>query len=299
MTEPMRVLVLQGGPDREAVVSRKSAGCVAAALRQAGHTVSLHEIGPDDLTALEAEVDVIFPVLHGPWGEGGTLQQILEERGTPFVGSPSRAARIAMDKSATKRLVQKLGLYTPMWQILHKADELTMAVPLVLKPIDDGSSFGVRIVHEADQVESARAALQSEFKRIFAERFIAGRELTVGIVGDQALPPLEIRPNAAFYDYSAKYDADDTGYSFDLGIHEQVVKLIQDAALAVHQAVGARHLSRVDFILDEVNRPWVLEINTLPGFTDHSLLPKAAAHTGLDMPRLCDRLIQLARSSQP
>jgi D-alanine-D-alanine ligase len=290
----LTVLVLGGGPDRERAVSLRSASQVAGALRGAGHTVIERDVGPDDLSALDAGCDVVFPVLHGRWGEGGALQAELTRRRLAFVGAGAAAAATSMDKPKAKAVAEAAGLTTAPAQLLREGDPLTLDPPLVLKPIDEGSSFGVLICQDGAEVEAARATLAANHPVVMAERYVLGRELTVGVVLGEAMPVIEVVPRGGFYDFEAKYDRDDTQYRFDTGIDEAALSRLQREALTVHRELGVRHLSRVDFIFDTEGRAWFLEINTMPGFTDHSLLPMAAARAGWSMPELCDRLARVA-----
>lgn len=295
----MRVLVLRGGPDRERAVSLNSGAAVAGALAAAGHEVIERDILPDDLSAFDETFDLVFPVLHGAWGEGGPLQEILESRGLRFVGSPSRAARTGMNKPATKAVARDRGIATPDGESIDAGQMPTMSPPLVIKPVDEGSSVAVYLCRDRAQVQQAVEALGGESRELMAERLIEGREMTVGIVGERALPVIEIRPAEQFYDYEAKYTRDDTNYSVDIDLPADLLAKMQADALKLHQAIGARHLSRVDFIVDRTGEAWLLEINTLPGFTDHSLVPMAGREMGWEMPELCDRLVQLAMSTAP
>jgi len=290
----MRVLVLGGGPDREREVSLAGAQQVAAALREAGHETVEREIGPDDPSPLDEPCDVVFPVLHGPFGEGGPLQAMLAERDLRFVGCRAAAARLGMDKVRTKQLATARGVPTPPWQTLDADAALTLDPPLVIKPADEGSSFGVFICRDADQIADARRQLHPRYPTLLAERFITGRELTVGLLDGEPLPVIEIVPRGGFYDYEAKYSRDDTDYRFEIDLPEATLAQLQADARRVYEAIGARHLSRVDFLVDRAGRHWMLEINTMPGFTTHSLLPMAARRAGLTMPALCDRLARHA-----
>lgn len=291
---PFTVLVLRGGPDRERDVSLSSASQVAAALRQAGHSTIEHDVLPDNLAALDEAFDVVFPVLHGPWGEGGPLQQILEQRGVRFVGCGSAAAAKAIDKVATKQAIASLDLPLPVHQVVTGCEPITIQPPVVVKPIDDGSSVDVSICRNADEIHDAVERNRHGRRSLMVEQFIAGREMTVGILDGRALPVIEIVPTVRFYDYEAKYTRDDTVYRFDIDLPAESLAKMQQDAEQVFAALGCRDLSRVDFIVDETNRPWFLEVNTLPGFTSHSLLPMAARQAGIAMPALCDRLVRLA-----
>lgn len=294
MDKKFKVLVLGGGPDLEREVSLLSSAAVAQALRDAGHDVTLADISPVDTAALKDDYDVIFPVLHGPFGEGGPLQDILEARGLPYVGCGPAAARTAMDKVATKRVAIAHGIPTPEYQVLGERDAMEIAAPLVLKPVDEGSSLGVEICRTEGLIEQARGRLHPKHGKLLVERFIDGREITVGIVADQVLPPILIVPAAKFYDYEAKYISDQTKYLFETGLSPDRVNLVQSLALKLYKAIGCRHISRVDFIVDGAGDFWLLEINTMPGFTSHSLVPMGAAKAGMAMPALCDRLVRLA-----
>lgn len=292
--QSLTVLVLGGGPDRERPVSLQSAAAVAEALRKAGHQTIERDILPDDTSALDETCDAVFPVLHGAWGEGGPLQAILEASGKPFVGWRSEPAAVAMDKAQTKGVAHELGIATPDSQLVPPGAAPTLAPPVVVKPVDDGSSVGVHICHDYEAIDVALAAINREHGCALVETFVAGRETTVGVLDGGALPVIEIVPTVDFYDFEAKYDRDDTDYRFEIDLPEEVLTAMQADAVALHRGLGGRHLSRVDFIVDDDRRPWLLEINTLPGFTSHSLLPMAAAKTGLAMPALCDRLVSLA-----
>jgi len=305
----LNTLVLAGGPDREREVSLQSGAEVAAALHEAGHVVRESDIGPDNLSALDAceeRGEVIFPVLHGGWGEGGGMQAVLDQRGLRYVGARQEAAALCMNKFRTKAALCDSGIATPDFQWLDPQSELTLEPPLVLKPICEGSSIDIIICRTPAEVAAAREQLFLRHESLLAESFIAGEELTVGIIelpGDDgrltptALPPLRIVPRESFYDYHAKYERDDTQYLFDTGLSQDAARQLQAVATRVHGELNARHLSRVDFIIDAQGQAWVLEINTMPGFTTHSLLPRAAARHGLAMPRLVDHLVRLAAES--
>ncbi len=300
MTNPrnITVLVLGGGPDRERPVSLQSAANVAQALRDAGYQTIERDIEPADISALDERFDVVFPVLHGRYGEGGPLQKLLEERRLRFVGCGSRTARKTIDKFTSKKLAREKDVPTPPYAHLGPSAALPFDPPLVLKPLTEGSSFGVRICHGPKDVAEARRELHPHHPILLCEQYIAGMELTVGIVDDRAMPVLQIQPAAGFYDYQAKYNRDDTDYRFAIDLPEVLLSQIQQYALTVHRALDCRHLSRVDFLVDAERRPWFIEINTMPGFTGHSLLPMAARKAGIETPELVHRLVQLALSAE-
>ncbi|MCC6680190.1 MAG: D-alanine--D-alanine ligase [Phycisphaeraceae bacterium] len=302
----LRILVLAGGPDRERPVSLQSGKNVADALQQAGHQVTLADVMPDDFSAvdrfIEQNGDVIFPILHGGWGEGGGLQQQLDQRKIPYVGCRAKAAALCMDKLAAKQLAIKVGLSTPDFELVPRAGRPSLAPPVVVKPTHEGSSIHMAICQQQADLDEAWAMLSQHYPAMLVERYLPGAELTVGILGSgdeaYALPVIHIVPAAAFYDYEAKYNRDDTRYRFDFDPH--ICKQAQQAAVALHRAADCRHLSRVDFIVDKNGRPQFIEINTLPGFTAHSLLPMAARQTGLTGPALTDQLVRMAlRDAQP
>jgi D-alanine-D-alanine ligase len=298
------ITVLMGGPSAEREVSLMSGEAIADALQCRGHKITRADILPADLSALDREgVDVVFIALHGAFGESGEVQRLCEQRGLAYTGSPPRASELAMDKAAAKQIMKRVGLATPDWMIIeeyHRPSQVAewldeLGLPVVLKPVDGGSSVGITIAHTAAQREGAMASLLDEHGRAMLERFVAGRELTVGILGDEALPLLEVRPAREFYDYQAKY-ADDAGteYTFDHGLEQSTVEAVGAAAQTAHRALGCRDMSRVDFLLDEQGTGWVLEVNTIPGFTSHSLLPMAAAKAGIEFQELVDRIARMA-----
>jgi len=304
---PLNILVLRGGPDRERAVSLKSGAQVAAALREAGHHVREADIGPDDLSALDDfeawPGDVVFPVLHGLWGEGGPLQELLDDRRLPYVGCTAPAARLCIDKHRTKLVLEQHGIATPAFELVCLGQTPTLPLPAVVKAPAEGSSIGLAICRTDEQLRHALHELFNLAPKLLIERLIPGAEVTVGVISEAdgqhvaALPPIHIVPAVDYYDYDAKYDRDDTQYRFELPGGQRVIETLQQLAVRAHKSLGCRHLSRVDFMLDADHRPWCLEINTMPGFTTHSLLPMAARQAGLDMPALTDRLARLAAHS--
>jgi D-alanine-D-alanine ligase len=297
-----RVLVLGGGPDAEREVSLNSAKGVADALRASGRwEVIPRTIDRTSLAELKSlPGDAVFPVLHGSFGEGGPLQDLLDQDGRPYVGCRPRAARLAMDKMASKLFAARAGIPTADASVLNVQDqESPIPPPCVVKPIHDGSSVGLHICRDTGSWKRARAAVAEDIQKkpgrgYLVEKFIAGKELTVGLIDGQPLPIIHIQPADGPYDYEAKYTRDDTQYHLDPSLPGRLTETIKGYARTLFDALGCRHVSRVDFILDASNQPWLLEINTMPGFTSHSLVPKAAKHTGVDMPALCSRLVEMA-----
>lgn len=288
-----RVAVLMGGPDAEHEVSLASGTRVADALEALGrHEVSRHVVlRPDAATLRSLAADVVFPVLHGAFGEGGPLQDALEAAGLPYVGSEPAAARLGMDKVASKRIARACGVPTPEWIDPCLEPPGRLEPPVVVKPVDEGSSVGVRLCTTPAEVEEAVRA--SSDRRLMVERLVAGRELTVGLVCGEVLPIVEILPATGFYDYEAKYRRDDTRYHVEPPLDPEHAEACRRHARGIWQALGCRDLARVDFMLD-ADGPWFLEVNTMPGMTDHSLLPMAAERAGLPMPELCGVLVGAA-----
>ncbi len=290
----LRILVLAGGPSAERDVSLDSGRAIAEALRRRGHAVTVADIRPDQLAALDGPFDVVFPALHGTFGEDGQLQRILEDRGVRFVGSGSRASEIAIDKVRTKQRALQLGIRTPEYEVVAPAGAALLSPPVVVKPIDQGSSVETTIVREPAALPGAVERVVRIFGGALVERFIAGDELTVGILDGRALPPICIRPKTAFYDYRAKYQDDRTEYLFDAGLPIGALAYARRESERLFADLHCRHLARIDWMVDPDGQAWLLELNTLPGFTSHSLLPKAAEKTGVPFDELCDRLARLA-----
>lgn len=301
--DKLTVAVLYGGIGSERSVSLQSGQNIYQSLQQAGFSTRLCDITPDNLSILDdGGVDVFFLALHGQFGEDGTLQEILEQKGLAFTGSGSQASRAAFDKIQSKAAFAAAGVPVARHVIVQPADTWqTLADKLsgwdgrfVIKPARQGSSVGIEMTD--DRVAAAKKAVEcfQTYGDCLIEQFIKGREMTVGILDGQPLPILEIRSKSAFYDYFAKYIADTTEYLFDTISDRRQAERIQQAAVACFRSLGCRHLSRVDFIVDEDYTPYALEINTLPGFTSHSLLPMAAAKAGIPAPELCRRIVSAA-----
>jgi len=298
------ITVLMGGPSAEREISLLSGSAIADALESVGHQVTRADISPQDTAALDREgMDVVFIALHGEFGESGEVQELCEARGLRYTGSNERASRVGMDKAASKQILKRGGLTTPDWMIVeefHSADQIAqwlneLPPPVVLKPVDGGSSVDITIATDLPQRDEALEYLVDKYSRAMLERYLPGREFTVGIIGNSVLPVMEIVPDGRFYDYRAKYDDDaKTSYVFNHGLDEQIVKRMQEDALNAHRILGCCDVSRVDFILDHAGVPNVLEINTIPGFTSHSLIPKAAAAAGISFEKLVDGIVAMA-----
>lgn len=301
--KPRRVLVLGGGPDAEREVALESSRCVAEALATLpGYTVHREVIGEIDLGQLRAlPGEVIFPVLHGPFGEGGPLQDLMEQDGRPYVGCRPFAARAAMDKVGTKLASMAAGVPTAPARVFSPRDSACpLPLPVVLKPIHEGSSVGVHICTTQTQwkaaVREVAADMLAHPHRAYMVELavLGGSELTIGVLDGVALAPIRIRPKSEFYDYHAKYHSEDTKYDVDPPLAPGLKETLQRHAGAIARALGVRHLCRVDFLQSAQGQAWLLEVNTMPGFTGHSLLPMAAAHAGLSFAALAQRLVECA-----
>lgn len=299
----LKIAVLAGGIGAERDVSIQSGECVAQALADAGFDVVTSDIRPDYLDILEdGSIDLFFPALHGQFGEDGRLQQILEDRSLLYVGSGPEASRLAFDKIASKNLFEEAGIATPAAiEFSPRTDTAGLEEQLqnfrdkfVVKPVRQGSSVGISIVSTPGDAMASAHETFHEFGDCMIEEFVPGREVTVGILCEQALPIIEIRSKSSFYDYHAKYVDEQTEFLFDTITEPAVVAAIEQAAMGCFQKLVCRHFARVDFILTDDGTAFALEVNTIPGFTSHSLLPKAAAKAGLAMSGLCTRIIETA-----
>ncbi|MFT3786952.1 MAG: D-alanine--D-alanine ligase [Tepidisphaeraceae bacterium] len=290
----MRVTVLYGGPSSEREISLVSGKAVASGLREAGHEVFESDVSPENLSGLDHPCDVVFPVLHGVFGEDGTLQAILESRGLKFVGSGSASSRIAMDKVATKRHWLKHGIPTPAFHVATRADPTLGPVigACVVKSIRGGSSIGVFVCPNGpdEALPHLREIVNAEGEAL-VEQFITGTEVTIGILEERALPPIRISYENGFFDFKAKYGSNGAKHDFETGLDAKLIARIQKTVEKGHAVIGCRDLSRTDVMVDQATQAfYLLEINTLPGFTPRSLLPEAAARTGVPFAALVDRL---------
>ena len=285
-----------GGPGAEREVSLRSGAACSAALRRAGWPVCDVDVrGPE--FALDADTAVAFLALHGTFGEDGTIQQILENRRVAYTGCGVQASHDCFDKAISKRIFEAAGVPSARYELLTAAGSrrVTLPLPVVVKPACQGSSVGVAIVRDAAALD---AALTDAFRygdHVVVEEFVAGREMTVGILGGTALPVVEVRPKTGVYDYASKYTTGATEYEVPARLSEAATRAMQEVALAAFRAAGCRDYSRIDFMLSQGGeRPCVLEINTLPGMTETSLLPKAAAAAGIGFEDLCSRMVRMA-----
>lgn len=296
MSKKLNIVVMLGGPSAERDVSLNSGAGVATALRSLGHQVT--EVDPKNQTfTLPKKTDVVFLALHGTYGEDGMVQQELEKLGVPYTGCDSEASRIAFDKVLTKQRCVDAGIPTAKFVVVD-SDKTPWPMgwqpPLVVKPVRQGSSVGLQFVDRvADWSEALREAFRYD-SQLLAEEKINGRETTVGILADAPLPVVEVRPKAGGYDYRNKYTAGNTDYFCPAEFDAETTRAIQQAALGAFRAIGGRDYARVDVMVRPNGEPIVLEVNTLPGMTETSLLPKAAAAAGINYAQLCQRMIDLA-----
>ena len=288
-----KVAVLLGGPGPEREVSLRSGAAVARALRSLGALVEEVDVKNSSLS-LPEPIDLAYNMIHGTFGEDGQIQEILERQGIPYTGEGVAGSQLAFDKILSKRKFDEHGVPTGRWHVIAAGQKPRFEVPFVVKSPRQGSSVGVHIIKDSADLD---AALEDCFRfgeAVIVEEFFAGRELTVGILGDVALPVIEIVPREGFYDYQHKYTKGASEYFVPAPIGDEATQAVQYAALAAKRALGLEIYSRVDVILASDGSLNVLEINTIPGMTETSLLPKAAAAAGLDFPTLCERIASLS-----
>jgi D-alanine-D-alanine ligase len=282
--KPLRIAVLMGGPSAEREVSLQSGRMVAQALLAAGAHVAEVDV-LDENFELPADADVAFVALHGTFGEDGQVQRILEERGVAYTGSRPETSALAFNKGAAKQAFRAAGIPTP---------RATYSPPLVVKPARQGSSVGIAIVRDPSELAAALAGAKRYDENIIVEQFINGREFTVGILGGRALPVVEIRTNRKFFDYEAKYTPGAAEEICPAPIDALTASRIHELARRAHECLGCRDFSRVDVMWNGKRDFFVLEVNTIPGLTPNSLLPKAARAAGLSMEALCVRMVEMA-----
>jgi D-alanine-D-alanine ligase len=298
---PKKIAVLMGGPGSERDVSLATGRGVSKALRSLGAEVVGVDVH-DENFALPKDVDLAFITIHGTFGEDGQLQEILEKRGVAYTGDGVEASRAAFDKILSKEKFREHGVGTPEWEVIEVGQRPTISVPLVVKPARQGSTVGVVIVKDASELDSAMTEAAKYDRKLLIEKFVSGRELTIGILGDQALPILEIIPKGGFYDFNNKYPflnpqaGGGAEHVCPAQIDPNKTKHVQKQALHAFRALGLVVYGRVDVLLPDSGDPSVLEVNTIPGMTEASLLPEAAAAAGINYVDLCARIIALSRA---
>ncbi|VGO23408.1 D-alanine--D-alanine ligase [Pontiella sulfatireligans] len=288
-----RVAVLIGGISSEREVSLRSGAAVVQGLRAGGYAVEEVDVASKAL-AIPAGVEAVFIALHGQFGEDGEIQQLLTDMQMPFTGSGAASSRVSFDKVLTRECLERCGVPVPKGELLEKASDRTIQIPLVVKPPREGSSVGCHLVFKESEWEAAFADAVRHSGAALVEEYIPGRELTVGVVDGQVLPVVEIKTASQWYDYEAKYVTGDTKYVVPAPLEPEAVAELQSIALKTFDCLGASDFGRVDFRLSPEGRPYVLELNAIPGFTATSLLPKAAQAAGIGFSELCCRIMELA-----
>ena len=295
--------VLLGGCSRERAISLRSGQAVYRALKDAGFRVArIDTANGYQKKLMHEKIQFAFPVLHGRGGEDGTIQRDLKKSNIPFVGSEPLASACAFNKIRAKRRFKASGIPTPKYHVITSRNRKRVLgkwqLPFVIKPVCEGSSIDVRIYDSFRPKARELTKLLRLYDELLIEERITGKELTVGVLGKKALPVVEVRPKRSFYDFKSKYTKGLTTYLVPARIPNVLRRRLQSIALRVHQALGLMDFSRVDFMVDQRGRPYVLEVNSIPGFTETSLLPKAAAQIGLSFNDLCVELLQLAYRRQ-
>lgn len=292
-----KVAVLMGGPGEERDVSLASGRGVSQALRDLGADVAELDVRTTDFVP-PGDVDIAFNVVHGTFGEDGQLQEILDRHGVKYTGEGAANSRVAFDKTLTKRCFVEREVPTAEYEVIRSGERPSLSLPLVLKPPRQGSSVGVYIVKEEAELGPALEAVAGFDSEIMVEKFVEGLELTVGVLGEQALPVIQICPQDGFYDFKNKYpflgSQGGADHRCPAPIGSEATQKVQSVALEAHRALGLEVYSRVDVLLGENEASCVLEVNTLPGMTPASLLPEAAGAAGIPYPELCVRIIDLS-----
>ncbi|OIP66222.1 MAG: D-alanine--D-alanine ligase [Nitrospirae bacterium CG_4_9_14_3_um_filter_53_35] len=293
----MKIGVLMGGLSSEREISLRSGKAVFEALKRKGYDAVCIDPAPDlGLILQRRKVDAAFICLHGTPGEDGTVQGLLEFMGIPYTGSGVLASAAAMDKIVTKKLLIYHAIPTPDFSVNEhgRTTGKRIALPVIVKPATEGSTIGVSRVSVKKDLEKAIRIARRFGPKVLIEKFIQGRELTVGILNDLPLPVVEIRPMSGFYDFKSKYTPGRTEYRVPAPLLRRVSKRVQELALSAHRALGCNGASRVDFMLADGDDPYVLEVNTIPGMTETSLLPKAAREAGISFDDLVERILTAA-----
>jgi len=287
-----KVAVMKGGPSSEREVSLRSGAAVAKGLRACGYEVHEVLVGEDGSFKVPDGVEVAFVAMHGKFGEDGTIQSLLRKQGIPHTGSSPEASARAFDKFQSKPVMEVAGIPTPAYEFLRQGESRTLPLPVVVKPVREGSSIGVSLVKtDAEWMPALEASLALDDIAL-VEEYIEGRELTVGVVGDVALPVIEIASD--FFDYHDKYTPGAAQHLIPEDIPEDILRACQEVSLEVFQLLECTGMGRVDIRLRPDGKFFVLELNNIPGFTELSLLPYAAQKNGWSFPELCERILNLA-----
>jgi len=297
LNSPLRIVVLAGGDSAEREVSLESGACVASELTARGHRVQLFDPARSPLGEMPRDIDVVFPMLHGTGGEDGTLQRCLDQLGVPWLGSSAAASELTFDKAATRRILANAGLPVATGIALPRdatREQIHIAArrigfPQVVKPAAQGSSVGISIVDAECEIDNAAAEAARWSSTFLIEKYIAGREITVPVINGEVYPVVEILPAARWYDYSAKYTDETTRYQVaPVNLPGRLTEIV----LAACDTCGVTGISRTDLRIDADGEAWILEINTIPGMTSHSLVPMSIRAHGESVGELCERLLR-------
>ena len=301
----MKITILYGGTSTEHKISIQTGLAIAETIKDRYNLDMINLDGKIyNAPHLLLDTDLVINALHGGDGENGSIQSFLDLHHIPYTGSGAKACKIAMDKNITKLIAKSVGIPTPNWVLLKRNinngmqlqdnDSPKFSYPYVVKPADEGSTFGLTIVNEESELNDA-ISLAAEFSdEILIEEFIPGKELTVSILGNKPLPIIEIIPSHKLYDYDCKYTEGMSEYVVPADLSDSIERSLSEDALKIYKTIGCRHYARADFRLNDEGQHYLLEINTLPGMTSTSLLPKAAKAVGLEFPELIDTIIKIA-----
>ncbi len=293
-----RVAVLMGGSAAERKVSLKSGAAVFEALKNKGVNAVAIDVTDSPITALAGQqVDRVFNIIHGRGGEDGVLQAVLEVMGVPYTGSGVLASALSMDKLRTKLCWQGYGLPTPVWYLLKGVEDLDACIerlgfPVIVKPAQEGSSIGMSKASNREELAKALEVAAEYNCDVYAESWVVGKEYTVALLDGEALPAIRLETPNAFYDYDAKYNANTTKYHCPCGLDAEQEQQLQKLAVKAGEVIGIKGWARVDVFIDETNQPQLIEINTVPGMTDHSLVPMAARQAGIGFDELVWRILE-------
>ena len=301
MVTDKRIGVLMGGVSSEREISIRSGEAIHNALKEMGYDSVAIDAGKDVAEAIKREkIKVAFVALHGGWGENGAIQGLLEVMEIPYTGSGVLASALAMDKVSSRKILEQEGLNVPPYIVLDEKDsklkvkDLKLKTPLVIKPSKEGSSVGVSVIYK---IEELKGAVEKSFDygdRVIIEDFINGKEIHVGVLGDRALGAIEVRPKEGFYSYEAKYTPGLTDYIYPPDLTDEEYRYALESALKAHISLGCDGATRVDIMVDKDGTPYVLEVNTLPGMTATSLLPKIAKGAGIGFGELVEKILEMA-----
>lgn len=298
---PIQIVVLAGGDSAEREISLQSGAAVSNALRDRGHRVTQVDPAAENLLTRDwSDCDRVFIALHGTWGEDGEVQTLLESLGIPYTGSSAEVSELAFKKSAAKERFILNDVPTPSYVLVHESDPAatihqkasSLGFPLVVKPNAQGSSLGVTIVRSLEELPQALTRCFHYDSFGLLEQAVEGSEWTLGIANGKLLPLIKVESDREFYDYEAKYVDNDTRFLFEFDLPQAVIGQLEELGERALEALGVTGVARVDMRLDRFDRPWVLEINTVPGFTSHSLIPMAAERVGLSLGEVCENSLK-------